>query len=210
MSTTQEKFWKANFGDEYTGRNTFTPEELDAMYTDRYGISRTEMNRRFLPKPSIASVLEIGCNVGNQLSLLQSMGYANLYGIEINTDAIERAKKHTRGITIIEGSVFDIPFEDNYFDLVFTSGVLIHISPQDLPRALIEIYRVSKKFIWGFEYFAETMTPITYRGHTDRLWKNDFAKLYMKQFPSLKLIRSERYKYIRDENVDSMFLLEKK
>ena len=40
--------------------------------------------------------------------------------------------------------------------VVFTSGLLIHIHPDNLGKAIDEICRVSKRFVWGFEYYSET------------------------------------------------------
>jgi len=56
-------------------------------------------------------------------------GINNLYGIELQQYAIEKAKALTKRINIIHGVADDIPFKDGYFDMVFTSGVLIHIHP---------------------------------------------------------------------------------
>lgn len=50
------------------------------------------------------------------------MGFNNLYGIEINNYAIELSKSRTNNINIIQGYAFGIPFKDEYFNLVFTSG----------------------------------------------------------------------------------------
>ena len=158
-----------------------------------------------------AKILEVGCNVGNQLRLLQKQGYKNLYGIEIMPSAVEQAKQLTKEINIIQGSAFDLPFKDNYFDLVFTSGVLIHIHPDDMKKAMAEIVRASKKYIWGFEYYADTLTSINYRGHTDRLWKTNFSKLFLDQFPNLKLVREKKSPYLANaRQVDAMYLMEKK
>jgi len=60
------------------------------------------------------------------------MGFTNLYGIELQWYAVEKAKEYTKGINIIQGSGFDIPFKDGYFDLVITNGVLIHIAPKKI------------------------------------------------------------------------------
>jgi hypothetical protein len=92
---------------------------------------------------------------------------------------------------------------------VFTSGVLIHIAPNDLERILDEMYRVSKRYIWGFEYFAEECTEIEYRGHKNRLWKNDFLRLWQDRHPSLKLLKQRKVPYLDSDNVDLMFLLAK-
>lgn len=60
------------------------------------------------------------------------------------------AKKFTDGINIIRGTADDIPFRDGYFDLVFTSGVLIHINPQSIGKVLREIYRCSNSLYLGY------------------------------------------------------------
>ena len=46
-------------------------------------------------------ILKIGCNLGNQLRLLQRMGYKNLYGIELQPYVVQRSKDLTKGINII-------------------------------------------------------------------------------------------------------------
>jgi len=114
------------FGKKYTDRNILTLDELDEMYRKKIGVSRTELNNLFIGGLDRSiKILEVGSNIGNQLLLLQKMGFKNLYGIEINSYAVEFSKSRTKNIiNIIQGSAFDIPFKDKYFDLVFTSGLL--------------------------------------------------------------------------------------
>ena len=89
----------------------------------KYGKTRTEFNEKFLEGTDrSASILEVGSNIGLQLLCLQRMGFNNLYGIELQNYAIELAKSRTRYINIIEGSIFDIPYKDGFFDIVFTTG----------------------------------------------------------------------------------------
>ncbi|MBU3126672.1 pseudaminic acid biosynthesis-associated methylase [Clostridium tagluense] len=207
----QKSIWNGNFGKEYTERNIYSPTELDEFYLDTYGFSRTDMNLLFLDEMNKEKcrILEIGCNVGNQLRSLQEMGFKNLYGIELQNYAVERAKELTNNINIIQASADDIPFKDGFFDLVFTSGVLIHISPENVVKILEEIYRCSNKYIWGFEYYSENYSEIKYREKENILWKTDFSNLYLKRFHRLKSLKQINYKYVNNENVDSMFLLEK-
>jgi pseudaminic acid biosynthesis-associated methylase len=211
MNTRQMQFWNGRFGSEYTDRNNFSIAELNKLYIDEYGISRTDMNKQFLQEVSADhKILEVGCNVANQLRCLQTMNYEHLYGIELQTYAVEKAKEVTKGINIIEGSAFDIPFKDGYFDMVFTSGVLIHIHPNDIHIALDEIYRASGKYIWGFEYYADNYQEITYRDNNDKMWKTNFAQLYLDRFPTLRLVKEHKYSYVQSGNVDQMFLLQKR
>lgn len=206
----QQKFWKGTFGKGYLERNLFTPATFDQSYKKKFGITRSAMNRDFLDVlPRDIRILEVGANFGAQLQLLQKMGFTNLYGVELNPAIADYGRKTVRGINLIEGDALNLPFKDNSFDLVFTSGVLIHIAPKDRAKAIREIYRCSKKYIWGFEYFAEKSTEILYRGHKNRLWKANFLALYKKQFPKLKLVKQQLYRYKGETNEDVMFLFKK-
>jgi pseudaminic acid biosynthesis-associated methylase len=208
--TDQIRIWTGQFGREYTDRNDQTPVELDRFYQENYGVTRRQLNERFLSEiPRQARILEVGCNTGTQLLLLQEMGYTNLHGIEIQSYALERARARLQRAELSQASALSIPYPDKYFDLVFTSGVLIHIAPSDLPQVLGEIHRCSRAWIWGFEYYSPESNEIFYRGHSQLLWKTDFARRYCEQFADLDLLKEERVPYLNDGNVDSMFLLKR-
>lgn len=126
----QMKYWMGDFGKKYTNRNALTLDEMNEMYRKKFGMSREDLNNLFIDKINRnIKILEVGSNIGNQLLLLQKIGFKNLYGIEINSYAVEVSKSRTKNINIIQGSAFDIPFKDKYFDLIFTSELLIHITP---------------------------------------------------------------------------------
>lgn len=210
----QKKEWGNKFGEEYTRRNMLTPSELNKLYSSRYGFTRTEMNHEFLEfLDKDIMILEVGSNIGNQLNLLSKMGFKNLYGLEINSLAIETSNRLNEGLPIyvIKGDALDIPFKDSFFDLVYTSGVLIHIDPENIRKVINEVFRCSKRYIWGFEYYhAEGYIEIEYRGKKDMLWKTDFKKLYLRNYPQLKLIKEKYYSYNENNDlIDQMFLLEK-
>jgi pseudaminic acid biosynthesis-associated methylase len=211
--TIQESFWSGNFGEAYTDRNTFSQEEWDKLYLETWGITKIAMNEKAMGEiPRDAKILEVGCNIGMQLSGFKRMGFKNLYGIELQAYAVEKAKATTQGINIIQGSGFDIPFRDNYFDLVCTNGVLIHIDPVNLKGIMSEIYRCSSRYIMGFEYYNEQTESVTYRGHTNYLWKADYEQIYRDYFPSLRILKKDFYTYSSPANAgnkDCLFLLGK-
>ncbi len=204
----QTKEWSGDFGKEYTDRNTMSVDELNKTYIKSFGISRTELNKRFLSEiDKSARILEVGSNTGNQLLCLQELGFNNLYGLELQDYAIEVAKTRTEGMHFSKGAASDIPFDDSYFDLVFTSGVLIHIHPSRIEAVLGEIYRCTKTYIWGFEYYADSYVEVAYRGQKNLLWKTDFADLYRSCFKDLRLLQEEQIERKESTNKDSMFLL---
>jgi len=212
MKTEQIKFWEGDFGKEYTERNSPKSfEDFDLAYVTNFGISRLDMFESFIGDLSRdIKILEVGCNIGMQLKALQKLGFNNLYGIELQWYAVEKAMGSSSKINIIQGSAFDLPFKDNYFDLVMTNGVLIHIAPQDLPQAMSEIIRCSNNYIMGFEYYSEQPQAVNYRGNEGYLWKADFAAAYHDVSSKFILDREKKYPYLTDAekgNVDSMFLL---
>ncbi|MBM4177563.1 methyltransferase domain-containing protein [Candidatus Gribaldobacteria bacterium] len=210
QKTQQEQAWQGEHGNLYNVRNPHFKSDLDALYQENYGITRTQLNEEFLGDlPKEIKILEVGCNVGSQLHCLQEMGFKELTGVDLNRQALEVAKKNLFGIDVMLASAFDLPFRDNYFDLVFTSGVLIHISPNDIKRAMKEIVRVAKKYIFGFEYFSNDYQEVEYRGKKNLLWKTNFAKLYLDNFKELRPVKEKQIKYLNDNNIDTMFLLEK-
>jgi len=207
----QIRAWSGDFGREYTDRNSCTPAQLNEHYRKTYGTSRRELNERFLQDiPKDARILEVGCNMGTQLLLLKEMGFTHLSGIEIQTYALGHARERLRDAQLLQASALAIPFDDRSFDLVFTSGVLIHIAPGDLPKAQAEIHRCANKWVFGMEYYAPRMTEIVYRQRRNLLWKADYARLYLDAFDGLDLIREEHMPHLGSKNVDSMFLLRRK
>src|ERR1700738_5655049 len=123
--TSQAEVWKGEFGRDYTARNTFDVPTLDDLYRKNYGLTRTQINQTFLRDvPKDPSFLEVGCNTGNQLLLLQQMGYTNLSGVELQSYALEIARSRVQNSSLQQGSALALPFADAAFDIVFTSGVL--------------------------------------------------------------------------------------
>jgi pseudaminic acid biosynthesis-associated methylase len=208
--TYQIQQWSSEFGKEYTDRNPHTVEMMDEHYKKQFGLTRTELNIMFLDNfDRSIKILEVGSNVGTQLQGLQMMGFKNLYGIELQPYAVEVSKQNTKNINLIQGSAFDIPFKDSFFDLVYTSGVLIHINPDDVNIVIQEISRCTCKYIWGFEYYSDKYSEIPYRGQKNLLWKTNFANLYLDNFKDLELVHEKHIKYIDSDNVDTMFLIRK-
>jgi pseudaminic acid biosynthesis-associated methylase len=207
----QTDVWKGEFGRHYTDRNTFDVDGLDSLYRKNFGRTRTSINQHFLSSVSNdASFLEVGCNAGNQLLLLQRMGYSNLSGMELQPYALAIARCRMRNISLAQGSALAIPYRNDSFDVVFTSGVLIHVAPENLSRAMDEIHRCARMFVWGMEYFAPKTTEVNYRDHSGLLWKMNYAQLFLDRFEDLELVREQHLPYLEGTNVDTVFLLRKK
>jgi pseudaminic acid biosynthesis-associated methylase len=174
------QFWEGDFGTAYTDRNIGDSALLAKTFS------------RLLTGLDLNRVLEVGCNRGHNLVGLAGLlpEGSEVVGVEPNQHARGIARQADARITVVEGNAFDLPFEDEHFDLTFTAGVLIHIAPADLPAALREIHRVTRRYVLAIEYFAEKTTAISYRGHDGYLWKRHFLRDYQTHCPSLVLLQS--------------------
>jgi 2-polyprenyl-3-methyl-5-hydroxy-6-metoxy-1,4-benzoquinol methylase len=94
----------------------------------------------------VDSILDVGCGEGFTLNRLKEKGIGkNLEGLEYSKEAIALGKKTYPDIKITRGSIYELPYADNSFDLVLCTEVLEHL---DKPRdALKELIRVSKKYL---------------------------------------------------------------
>ena len=170
--------WSGEFGTAYTDRNV-----VDWR-------TRVDAFRRILDGLAIRSVLEVGCNRGHNLVALHDIlgPGSSVVGVEPQEHARSIAAGVSPHISVVAGTIYDIPFGDDAFDLVLTSGVLIHVPLPDLAAAIAELHRVSRRYILSIEYFADEETPIEYRGRDNLLWKRDFGAHYSHLFPALSLV----------------------
>ena len=102
----------------------------------------------FLPRVLFpgAKVLDVGCASGGFYNIMRSLEPSIEYtGIDIAEPAIALAKeKYPEGTFEVTGGV-EIPFEDNSFDLVHCTSVLV-VEPR-YKEVLGEMYRVSNRFV---------------------------------------------------------------
>jgi len=181
--TPQLDHWKNEFGNDYADRNAFEEWRMTPG---------TEAFRRMLQKCQPESMLEIGCNVGLNLIFLKALlgDKTKLYGIEPNSKAFAILTHHPQ--VKLESAwncdAFQVPLPNGAIELVFTSGVLIHIAPNDLGRATDEIVRVAKRYVLCAEYFSHTPREVPYHSQMGLLFKRDFGAFYLDRYPNLKCI----------------------
>lgn len=87
-----------------------------------------------------SKILEAGCGTGQTLGLLSS--HHETVGLDISRAALNRARKNCKNPVL--GSIFEIPFKDNTFDLVYNSGVIEHFEDPTNIAAIREMARVTK------------------------------------------------------------------
>lgn len=81
-------------------------------------------DRRFIRKEKLV-ILDIGCALGFFVELLKNQGW-EVKGVELSSDAAEYAKQKL-GLEVYTGSVEDVGFEREGFDVVTLLDVLEHV-----------------------------------------------------------------------------------
>ena len=87
-------------------------------------------------------VLDAGCGDGWYSAKISESGCEKVHGIDYSEKAIEFAKIIVPDAIFKKASITDIPYEDNFFDVIFSFQVLEHIPPEELNKAIKEISRV--------------------------------------------------------------------
>ena len=202
FKTEQENFWAGEFGNEYIKRN-----QGSALNASRIAL----FAKIFAHTHSIRSVIEFGANIGLNLPVIkQLLPNAELSAVEINPQAVAELKK-IEDLKIYHQSILDFSI-DYPRDFIFTAGVLIHINPDNLQQVYDLLYHTSKRYICLSEYYNPSPVEVVYRGHSEKLFKRDFAGEMLDRFKDLKLV-SYGFVYHRDnqfpQDDGTWFLLEK-
>ena len=90
-----------------------------------------------------SSILDAGCGAGALLTTLDKEKKWDLTGIDLSEQGINYIKNNLN-LNASVGSVTDIDFPDNSFDVVICSEVLEHLHINDIVKALSELQRVAK------------------------------------------------------------------
>jgi ubiquinone/menaquinone biosynthesis C-methylase UbiE len=99
--------------------------------------------------PTQGNILDVGCGGGRTVSKLAAVAtQAKVYGVDYSKESMAVASKTNREwiesgrVEIREGSVSQLPFSPNVFDLV--TAVETHFWWPDPPADMREVFRVTK------------------------------------------------------------------
>jgi len=204
FKTEQEEFWAGEFGNEYINRNKSA--EYLASNLNFFSKAFNQIGR---PK----SLVEFGANIGMNLKAIKLLfPNIDLSAIEINETAAKELNRVIEKEKVFNGSIFEYPVTKTH-EVSLIKGVLIHIHPDMLPTVYEKLYASSEKYILVCEYYNPAPVAINYRGHSDRLFKRDFAGEMLEKFNDLELI-DYGFVYKRDKAFPqddiTWFLMEKK
>ena len=174
----QSEAWAGQWGNDYTNRNRVDWRKRIPVWKD------------IMDRTGARSVLEVGCNAGwNLTAIKQAAPWATTKGIDLNANAVVRAKVASVDAELgTPGEALE--WFGSVYELVFTAGVLIHVSPENLEQTMKDIVELSTRWILSIEYESEAEAEVLYRGEKDMLWKRPFGRLYQDMGLHLRYVSS--------------------
>ena len=127
--------------------NTLPPVDYDKLSRNYDDVRRSdvELIQHFIGELDLyesVNVLDVGCGTGNHLDAFQKMSDSDFYGVEPSAGMRQKAMDKNPNLIIKEGSAYDIPFADDFFDFIYMTDVIHHVN--DYERMFREFSRVSK------------------------------------------------------------------
>lgn len=170
-----------------TEKRFWNSKDMVGYFKDKPADPRVINRLNLLQDRSSLKALDLGCGGGRHSEMLISMGFQT-YGCDINEMMIDATKERISPLVdksyvqnhFLSGSIVNIPFKDNFFDVVVTTGVLHQAqSLEDYRDAIVELSRVCK-----------TGAVICLNIFTNKTWDETY-----------KRVKDEEYSVITKEGV---------
>lgn len=140
---TQSNHWKNNKSSSIS----------EAYFASPPGIERSKFFVKQLKNYCFDSIFEVGCMSGRNLFYIQeAFPKVAVSGLDINSKAVKYARqKLNLNKELLCMNLHDMDNIKEKFDIVFSSGVLIHIVIDDLKNVVEKMIRRSNKYIMHIE-----------------------------------------------------------
>jgi ubiquinone/menaquinone biosynthesis C-methylase UbiE len=151
----KENLLKSAWEQSYLNKDNymFYPHEEVVRFTSKHIRKRIGL-KDFLDVNSYDStpkILDLGCGIGRHIVYFHEMKLEP-YGVDLSENAVKYAIKWAKenGLSeaekrILQGSVAQLPWFDDYFDFMVSHGVLDSMSFETALLAMKEVHRVLKK-----------------------------------------------------------------
>ncbi len=101
---------------------------------------------------NIKSLLDVGCGRGDLVKDIACRfpHFTEISGTDFSKEALDIGRQEMAfepRVFFKETDILHMPFEDNQFDIVTCINVIHHIHKDDLPDALIELTRITRKYL---------------------------------------------------------------
>lgn len=119
----------------------FNKEYFESIWGEQ-GVHRhdycDDLANRLISKYGKVRYLDIGTGCGYLVKVLRDKG-CEAYGVDISAYAVENSHGN-----VLLSSVTNLPFKDDSFDVIHSSGLWEYLTEEEIEKAVREVYRVGK------------------------------------------------------------------
>jgi len=135
--------------------STDISNDYQALY-DKYWIKEDRIGESSGDLEDTANQIITVCGAGKTLDVGSGEGLlvetllnrqVDAYGIDVSEVVVFRCNQRLPG-KFTHGSVLALPFDDASFQTVVSTDCMEHLAPKDVPQALKELWRISKRYVF--------------------------------------------------------------
>ena len=143
----------------------FSDFDEDTYFVDGLKVVTDRLKKNDYPLDSLQGkkALDAGCGGGRYAVALRKLGLGHVTGVDMSSSGLADARQRVQskgidGVEFVQADVLDLPFEDETFDFIWSSGVLHHTT--DMQKGVDEFMRVLKPGGCGYFYLIEKPSGI--------------------------------------------------
>lgn len=137
--------------------SSITGEQFEYFIGLRTGLMKAMVEQKLSDKKTL-KVLDFGCGIGaTEIFLKECFPNAQIIGIDTSSESIKVAnglQLDNVSFNLLESS--KLPYEDNYFDLIYSNGTFHHI---DEKKHIITLNELSRVLTHGGDMFIFENNP---------------------------------------------------
>ncbi|HEX9162258.1 MAG TPA: methyltransferase domain-containing protein [Thermoanaerobaculia bacterium] len=142
--------------DSFTGEDQLTPEHRVGLVAEVTG-SRWRIERYYAPKLARrARVLDCGCGNGVSVDVLHELGF-DAWGVDLSALRKWQWRERTHRDRLAVANALQLPFNDGFFDVVITSGVIEHIGVRETGGASYAVEPLPDRDALREQFVAELL-----------------------------------------------------
>jgi len=132
-----------------------TTNAVEAYWNNENHVRRANWLGNHIRVYDIESLFEVGIMGGRNLDVIKNkMSLESFGGIDVSQDSVDWARENMPDGDFARESVYDMDITKKY-DMVFTMGVLIHIPPDGILRALKKCLDKANKYVMHIEAYSD-------------------------------------------------------
>lgn len=151
--------WKREYGSHVSPVRQMTKKE----FSEQTGLALESLKGK--------RVLDAGCGGGRFVELLADSN-VDVVGVDLSLTGLKQSSRTLKGRNchFVQGDLFNLPFKEKSFDVIYSLGVLHHTSdPQGAFNSLLRLLKPGGEIaVWVYEkpkhkYFSDYIRPVTVR-----------------------------------------------